>query len=252
MGRVGQWSLRLPCAAQGRPASRGRLSSEGLDRTCSADAPLGRPRSHDIHRAAPPQRRRCSHAPDSASRSAPTPQARAVPRRCRSRPCSLAGRRGAPPVPQPTLQSGGAPWRRALNFSGPFPEPWSLSFFLRPIEERVCGETATSLAVSFRVGSRFVPRPLKTGCSAVGTCSTISSRSETWACPWLLCSPRSARSTNTSVHASSFGSAATGKTPAFSGVPSSAAGTLCGLTFELRRPSRWGALARQQTIAMPG
>ena len=31
MGRAGQWSLRLPCAAQGRHASWGRRSSEGLD-----------------------------------------------------------------------------------------------------------------------------------------------------------------------------------------------------------------------------
>ncbi len=31
LGRAGQWSLRLPCAAQGRHASWGRLSSEGLD-----------------------------------------------------------------------------------------------------------------------------------------------------------------------------------------------------------------------------
>jgi hypothetical protein len=30
LGRAGQWSLRLPCAAQGRHASWGRLSSEGL------------------------------------------------------------------------------------------------------------------------------------------------------------------------------------------------------------------------------
>jgi hypothetical protein len=30
LGRAGQWSLRLPCAAPGRHASWGRLSSEGL------------------------------------------------------------------------------------------------------------------------------------------------------------------------------------------------------------------------------
>jgi hypothetical protein len=32
-GRAGQWSLRLPCAAPGRHASWGRLSSEGLGGT---------------------------------------------------------------------------------------------------------------------------------------------------------------------------------------------------------------------------
>ena len=33
MGRAGQWSVRLPCAAHGRHASWGRLSSEGLGGT---------------------------------------------------------------------------------------------------------------------------------------------------------------------------------------------------------------------------
>jgi hypothetical protein len=39
LGRAGQWSLRLACAAQGWHASRGRLSSEGLDGALGRSVP---------------------------------------------------------------------------------------------------------------------------------------------------------------------------------------------------------------------
>ena len=164
------------------------------------------------------------------------PLARAVPRRCRTRPCNWRGAL----APRPRLQ-------RAV------PGARSLSFLLRPIEERVCSETERDFAVSFRVGSRFVPEPLKVGGSVAGTCSTIRSRSE----------PRHAIIPVVFIALCALDEhfdsrfqlrvRGAGEMPAFSGGPSSTAGIWCGLTFELRRPTRQDALGRQPTMSLrPG
>ena len=158
------------------------------------------------------------------------PLARAVPRRCRTRPCNWRGAL----APRPRLQ-------RAV------PGARSLSFLLRPIEERVCSETERDFAVSFRVGSRFVPEPLKVGGSVAGTCSTIRSRSE----PRHAIVPVFIALCALDEHFDSrfqLRARGAGEMAAFSGGPSSTTGSWCGLTFELRQPARRAAFAPRRTM----
>ena len=81
---------------------------------------------------------------------------------CLRQRSTATGTGGTPPVPQPNGSLAGRLGAVPSISAGRARSPGLHLSFPRPIEKRICGETATDFAVCFRISSRFVPEPLTT------------------------------------------------------------------------------------------